>query len=485
MPRDDYVLSIPQRRCASAVRGGARFAPYAADVAGLKAHATCPEFYNLPSNNTPPPEAPLDPSIEVSSVATLVNSTFDQDKIDSPGEFALDKSSKSSDKKAKFIIKSSIQQKKFDHFVLLIDVACKIMTDVWPQTAIPTIFRLQSGASYGYSPETRGMSVNDFPASQSGSDLVNLKKFITELLKRSRSTVATFQTALCYLEAIRPKIPEIQQAEVEGKGTRGEPVDHAIGRIVIDPNYVAVAEEENRKLARNNSKCKLRKPHVEPGFTLPDLPSPLLCPRRTLMGALVLAAKFVQDKCYSNRAWAKLCGLPPREVGRCERALGDALGWRLWVGREMLNAFGGSDLKLERTSTAFLTSNLGEELKAVLPASFDKSTLTRAATWSPTAAQLPQPLRPADTEIIFSPVPSLVTSSGSGSSNWPSGNLSPSVPSPLPLFVSNDPSPLVHNKLPVANLIHTDTIRGDTNGYDYGRDENAFDIRVGNGQELY
>jgi len=42
---------------------------------------------------------------------------------------------------------------------------------------------------------------------------------------------------------------------MEGKCIRGEPVDHAIGQVMIDPNYVAVAEEENRKLARN-SKCK-------------------------------------------------------------------------------------------------------------------------------------------------------------------------------------------------------------------------------------
>jgi len=41
----------------------------------------------------------------------------------------------------------------------------------------------------------------------------------------------------------------------------------------------------------------------------------------------------MQDRCYSNRAWAKLSGLPPREIGRCERALGEALEWRLWVGK--------------------------------------------------------------------------------------------------------------------------------------------------------
>ncbi|KAF5313787.1 hypothetical protein D9619_013705 [Psilocybe cf. subviscida] len=55
------------------------------------------------------------------------------------------------------------------------------------------------------------------------------------------------------------------------------------------------------------------------------LPSPLLCPRRAFLASLILASKFFQDKCYSNRAWAKLSGLPAREIGRCERALGEAL----------------------------------------------------------------------------------------------------------------------------------------------------------------
>jgi hypothetical protein len=273
MPRDEHASIIYQRKCTSTVRGGARYAPYISDCAGLKAHATCPEFYTSTSTVSSfisaSPEALSDPPNEVSSVATLVNSTFDQEKFDSPYDIVIDKSGKScSDKKQKPIVRTGIQQKKLDHFMLLvgeyncidhvpffsltdIDMACNIMVDVWPQTMIPTVFRLQSGAAFGYSPDTRGMSVNDFPATQQGSDLVSLKKFITELLKRSRSTAATFQTALCYLEAVRSRIPELQQAEIEGKGTRGEPVDHAIGRVSIAPEFVAVAEEENRKLARN------------------------------------------------------------------------------------------------------------------------------------------------------------------------------------------------------------------------------------------
>ncbi|TDL13536.1 hypothetical protein BD410DRAFT_735222 [Rickenella mellea] len=53
---------------------------------------------------------------------------------------------------------------------------------------------------------------------------------------------------------------------------------------------------------------------------LPSLPSPLLCPRRTILAALILKSKFFQGRCSSNCPWAKLSGLPPREVGRCEHA---------------------------------------------------------------------------------------------------------------------------------------------------------------------
>lgn len=62
---------------------------------------------------------------------------------------------------------------------------------------------------------------------------------------------------------------------------------------------------------------------------------PLLDARRTFLSSLVLATKFIQDKAYSNKAWAKLSGLASKEVGRCERALGGALQWRLWLGKDI------------------------------------------------------------------------------------------------------------------------------------------------------
>lgn len=32
-----------------------------------------------------------------------------------------------------------------------------------------------------------------------------------------------------------------------------------------------------------------------------------------------------------NVAWAQMVNLPPREIGRCERAISKALEWGLWV----------------------------------------------------------------------------------------------------------------------------------------------------------
>ncbi|KAJ7740062.1 hypothetical protein DFH07DRAFT_683557, partial [Mycena maculata] len=55
------------------------------------------------------------------------------------------------------------------------------------------------------------------------------------------------------------------------------------------------------------------------------------CPRRAFLISLILASKFTQDQCYSNRAWVKFSGMSAREICRCERALGDALDWHLWV----------------------------------------------------------------------------------------------------------------------------------------------------------
>jgi hypothetical protein len=60
--------------------------------------------------------------------------------------------------------------------------------------------------------------------------------------------------------------------------------------------------------------------------------SPLLDPRRVYLAAIILGSKFLLDRTYTNKTWAGVSGLDALEVGRCERAMAEALEWRLWVG---------------------------------------------------------------------------------------------------------------------------------------------------------
>ncbi len=205
-------------------------------------------------------------------------------------------------------------------------------------------------------------------AEQARGSTAPLKTFVHEVLRRSRTSCSVLQTALCYIEALRPRIPELVHQEQTGEGIRGE-IDQGVRVLsqddprllespkevdideVIDsvhfassesqfsddaPPTVRMLDDSLLTMPDTTAPCqeeKKSRSSPEDLPSLPPLPSPLLCPRRTFLASLILASKFMQDKCYSNRAWAKLAGLPAREIGRCERALGEALGWRLWVGK--------------------------------------------------------------------------------------------------------------------------------------------------------
>ena len=247
----------------------------------------------------------------------------------------------------------------------------------WPPTLTRNLQQLPSPITPNHpSPES-----SSFPATSEHfqpPQLVPLKGFVHEVLRRSRTSGTVLQTALCYLEAIRAKVPELVEKEKNGTGVQGEVelshrivqgdleaeewrelaldsvmanfihLDAAVDRdampmmkapehhVAVHPVSVPAPTLTTAGLKSHVAQQNpAKKPKVPSGPLppMPLLPSPLLCPRRTFLASLILASKFTQDRCYSNKAWAKLSGLPPREIGRCERALGDALDWRLWVGK--------------------------------------------------------------------------------------------------------------------------------------------------------
>ncbi|EPQ57385.1 hypothetical protein GLOTRDRAFT_137720 [Gloeophyllum trabeum ATCC 11539] len=316
----------------------------------------------------------------------------------------------------------------------LIDQAVKSLCEIWHPADIPVVFQTSARVPFcAPSQTTTAPTTNQYshshhhtrniqllspvspsspcsPSSQSStsspsdscmggpaaaaqcskSNLLPLRNFVHEVLRRSKTSGCVLQTALCYLEAIRCKVPELMRKERDGEGAKGE--SESASRIIfpeeedaealgvslesisskcyVSPATTSSGDEQDTdvmdtvriqdgcaaapqsqstagpstSLAESSTRFAGCHPCMEgiqkkpkgpsaPLPPLPRLPSPLLCPRRAFLASLILASKFMQDKCYSNRAWAKLSGLHPREIGRCERALGDALEWRLWVGK--------------------------------------------------------------------------------------------------------------------------------------------------------
>ncbi|KAJ4483205.1 hypothetical protein J3R30DRAFT_3697976 [Lentinula aciculospora] len=269
----------------------------------------------------------------------------------------------------------------------LVDQAVKSLCEIWRPQDIPQVFLTTSRAAvpatgppinqsiskrnrcFSSSSPTQAPPTSLFATgihTECGtppgtSNLVPMKGFVHEVLRRSRTSGSVLQTALCYLEAIRPRIPEIAYSSESFKGETeladritvateeelAREAEFCIGTdtiiinesndsmdtIRITDSYSGSTAVSSGIIEDGESTLKKSKGPSPALAPLPLLPSPLLCPRRAFLASLILASKFTQDKCYSNRAWAKLSGLPPREVGRCERALGDALDWRLWVGK--------------------------------------------------------------------------------------------------------------------------------------------------------
>jgi hypothetical protein len=72
------------------------------------------------------------------------------------------------------------------------------------------------------------------------------------------------------------------------------------------------------------------------------------------LSALIVAHKFLHDRVYSNRAWAKVSGLDVTEIGKGELALACLLDWKLWVGREDQDS--SSETSKQQDETTWFTA---------------------------------------------------------------------------------------------------------------------------------
>ncbi|KAF6756496.1 hypothetical protein DFP72DRAFT_846791 [Ephemerocybe angulata] len=109
------------------------------------------------------------------------------------------------------------------------------------------------------------------------------------------------------MDTVRVEVDEDQSMQPPDAPSMNQQQSASLSSISTGPSSLHIEETESTSTNTSTASSPLIPSPIA------DLPSPLLCPRRAFLAALIPASKFTQDKCYSNRAWAKLSGLPPRK----------------------------------------------------------------------------------------------------------------------------------------------------------------------------
>ena len=137
-----------------------------------------------------------------------------------------------------------------------------------------------------------------------GAGVLPLRTFIQETCRRSKTSYSTLQIALYYLVLLKGVLPDLDF-------TREQP-----------------KESELADRASRDPQILLGQPHGPSGSRV------MQCGRRMFMSALMLAAKYLQDRNFSVKAWAKISGLSCTEINKNEKAYLQSIEYRLHLKKE-------------------------------------------------------------------------------------------------------------------------------------------------------
>ncbi|ORX89206.1 hypothetical protein K493DRAFT_305956 [Basidiobolus meristosporus CBS 931.73] len=208
----------------------------------------------------------------------------------------------------------SVKCNKADFVESLVDVAAMIIESIWPNHSAST-----------------------------KTKILPLRVFIRETLQRSRTSFSTLQTALFYLFRVKDLIPRsggLSSATKE-MGQTSPPMSPVISVFDIGLDGIALpttgfpfpsppltpAQVINHGPGSQDS-ASANKGNQQCHSTSLD---PVYCARRMFLASLIVASKFLQDKNYSNKAWAKITGLSSSEINHNEIAFLRLIDYRLFV----------------------------------------------------------------------------------------------------------------------------------------------------------
>jgi len=131
-------------------------------------------------------------------------------------------------------------------------------------------------------------------------NLIGLRTFVQEVLRRSKTSYSTLQVALYYLILIQSCLPK---------------------------------HDFTMEQAEDSASCRA-----------------MQCGRRMFLSALILASKYLQDRNYSARAWSKISGLRTCEININEMAFLSAVNWKLHIPESVFHRW--TDIVLKYSPSA-------------------------------------------------------------------------------------------------------------------------------------
>lgn len=147
-------------------------------------------------------------------------------------------------------------------------------------------------------------------------NLIGLRTFVQEVLRRSKTSYSTLQVSLYYLILIQSCIPK---------------------------------HDFTMEQLEDSSSCRA-----------------MQCGRRMFLSALILASKYLQDRNFSARAWSKISGLKTVEINTNEMAFLSAVKWKLHIPEPVFHRWTDIVLKYSPSSSK-LQSNSPNRWKKIIP----------------------------------------------------------------------------------------------------------------------
>jgi len=130
------------------------------------------------------------------------------------------------------------------------------------------------------------------------SQVIPLRLFVQETLRRSRTSWSTLQTALYYLTKVKGQIE----------------------LLWLNPDRWTLNSKDNDNQGSD----------------------PATCGRRMFLASLIIASKYLQDRNYANNAWSKICGLPVQEINAIERRFLELIEYNLFISEDIYKSWTSS-----------------------------------------------------------------------------------------------------------------------------------------------